>query len=147
MSGPAEGRPASPTRAERPLLEAPPVAEAPPVVEPAPGPAAAGPRVLRRRRTIDLRHPEVVRYERMIGALRLLLRVAFVTALAGLLLPDPAGDVAAAVAVVIVVAAPLVRVGWLAIRWYRRGDRRFAAVAVALLLVVAIGSVLAIVTR
>jgi hypothetical protein len=99
-------------------------------------------------RAVDLRRSEPVRYPRMIAMLRLLIRVAFVAALAGLLLPDPVGTAASALAVAIVVAAPLLRVGWLAIRWYfRGGDRRYAAVAVALLLIVGTGSVLALVTR
>jgi hypothetical protein len=99
-------------------------------------------------RVIDLRpSPEQVRYQRMIGALGLFTRVAFVAALAGLLLPDPVGEAASGVAVAVVVAAPLIRVAWLAVRWYRRGDRRYAAVAVSLLLVVGAGSVIAALTR
>jgi hypothetical protein len=39
------------------------------------------------------------------------------------------------------------RVAWLAVRWYRRGDRRYAAVAAGVLLIVGAGSVLAFVTR
>jgi hypothetical protein len=96
---------------------------------------------------IDLRGGELIRYERMIQVLRLLTRLALVAAVAGVLLPDPAGEVGAGVAVAVVVGAPLVRVAWLAIRWYRRGDRRYAAVATGLLFVVATGSVLALVTR
>jgi hypothetical protein len=65
----------------------------------------------------------------------------------GVLLPDRVGTAASAIAVSIVVAVPLIRVAWLAIRWYRRGDRRYAAVAAGLLLIVAMGSVLALVTR
>ena len=83
----------------------------------------------------------------MIRALRLLSRAAFGAALVGVLLPDPVGAAASATAVAIVVAVPLVRVAWLAVRWYRRGDRRYAAVAAGLLLIVAAGSVLAFVTR
>ena len=143
MTHPAPDPPA----VDRPAVDRPAAADPPPAVESTPAPIRLRRPAVAGRRVVDLRHPEVVRYERMIGALRLLLRVAFVAALAGLLLPDPAGDVAAAVAVIVIVAAPLVRVGWLAVRWYRRGDRRFAAVAAALLLVVATGSVLALVTR
>ena len=83
----------------------------------------------------------------MVRALRLLGWVAFGAALAGVLLPDPVGNAASAAAVVVVVAVPLLRVAWLAIRWYRRGDRRYAAVAAGLLLIVGAGSVLAFVTR
>jgi len=99
------------------------------------------------RRVIDLRRPEQVRYGQMMATLGLLTKVAFIAALAGLLLPDPFGPAASAFAVGVVIAAPLMRVTWLAVRWYRRGDRRFAAVAASLLLVVGSGSVLALVTR
>jgi hypothetical protein len=101
----------------------------------------------RARQAVDLRRAEQFRYERMVQALRLFSRLALGAALAGLLLPDPAGTVASALAVAVVVAAPLFRVAWLAARWYRRGDRRYAAVAVGLLLIVGCGCVLALVTR
>ncbi|MNC90237.1 hypothetical protein D3C83_63120 [compost metagenome] len=83
----------------------------------------------------------------MVRTLRILGRLALATALAGLLLPDPVGPVASAVAVAVVAVAPLLRVAWLAVRWSGRGDRRYAAVAVALLLIIGCGSVLALVTR
>jgi hypothetical protein len=128
----------------------PRLAPRPPAARPGetlPPGGAAPPRHRRTGRVIDLRGGELIRYERMIQALRFLTRLALVAAVAGVLLPDPAGEVAAGVAVAVVVGAPLVRVAWLAIRWYRRGDRRYAAVAAGLLLVVATGSVLALVTR
>jgi hypothetical protein len=98
-------------------------------------------------RVIDLRGTEQVRYQRMIGVLGLFTRLAFAAALVGLLLPDPVGEAASAMAVAVVIAAPLIRVAWLAVRWYRRGDVRYAAVAVSLLLVVAAGSLIALLTR
>jgi hypothetical protein len=116
-------------------------------VEALPVRGAAPARPHRAGGVIDLRGGERVRYERMIRVLRLLTGLAFVAALAGLLLPHPAGTAAAGVAVGVVVGSPLLRVGWLAVRWYRRGDRRYAAVAVALLAVVGTGSVIALVTR
>jgi hypothetical protein len=51
------------------------------------------------------------------------------------------------VAVAVVVAVPLLRVTWLAARWWGRGDRRYAMVALSLLGVIGCGSVLALVTR
>lgn len=114
---------------------------------PGPGGPPAPVRVRRAGRVIDLRRPERIRYGRMIAVLGVLTRVAFVAALAGLLLPDPVGPAASALAVGIVIAAPLVRVLWLALRWYLRGDRRYAAVAASLLCIVGAGSVLALVTR
>ena len=103
--------------------------------------------VRRVRQIVDLTRGERIRYERMIRALRLLSWVAFGAAVAGVFLPDPVGTAASAIAVVVVAAAPLMRVAWLAIRWFRRGDRRYAAVAAGLLLIVGTGSVLAYVTR
>jgi hypothetical protein len=99
------------------------------------------------RPVIDLRRSGPFRYARMTAMLHFLIKAAFVAALAGVVLPHPVGTAASALAVGIVVAAPLLRVGWLAIRWYLRGDRRYAAISASLLLVVGIGSVLALVTR
>jgi hypothetical protein len=42
----------------------------------------------------------------------------------------------------LLILVPLVRVGWLAARWWTRGDRRFALVAAAVLVVVSTGFVL-----
>jgi hypothetical protein len=95
---------------------------------------------------IDLRS-EKVRYGTMMGALQLATRLALVAALAGMILPREAGTVASGLAVAIVIATPLVRVAWLAVRWWIRHDRRYAAVAASLLLVIATGSALAVLTR
>ena len=88
-----------------------------------------------------------VRYERIIWALRITKWVALVAALAAMVLPGDAGSAAAAAAVGLVIAAPLVRVSWLSDRWWRWGDRGFGAVAASLLLIVGIGAVLAFLTR
>ncbi|HEY4409483.1 MAG TPA: hypothetical protein VGO87_06350 [Acidimicrobiia bacterium] len=88
-----------------------------------------------------------IRYERMMWALRVTARVTFVAALAGTVLPGDNGRKASAVAVGLVIATPLVRVGWLAYRWWRWGDRRFASVAASLLLVVGTGTAIAVLTR
>jgi hypothetical protein len=98
-------------------------------------------------RVIDLRGSGPFRYARMTGMLGFLTKVAFVAALAGVVLPHPLGTAASAMAVGVVVAAPLLRVAWLAIRWSIKGDRRYAAVAASLLFLVGTGSVLAVVTR
>ena len=88
-----------------------------------------------------------VRYERMMWALRVTARVTLVAALAGAVLPGSGGRRASAVAVGLVIAAPLLRVTWLAYRWWRWGDRRFASVAASLLLVVGAGTAIALLTR
>ena len=96
---------------------------------------------------ITIRRAERVRYERIGWALQFFTWVALGAALAGLLLPDPIGNAASALAVGVVGGAPLVRVAWLAVRWNSRGDRRYATVAAALLLIVGTGAILALVTR
>lgn len=90
---------------------------------------------------------ERVRYVRIIWALRITSQVALVAALAATVLPGEVGRGAGAAAVGLVIAAPLLRVSWLAYRWWRWGDRAFASVAAALLLLVATGAAIAAVTR
>ena len=46
-------------------------------------------------------------------------------------------------AVVAVIAAPLARVCWLLLRWTQESDRRFVALGVAVIAVIATGAVLA----
>jgi hypothetical protein len=88
-----------------------------------------------------------VRYERIILALRLTKRVTLAAALAATVLPGDLRLDAGAVAVGLVIAAPLLRVGWLSYRWWRWGDRLFAAVAASLLLVVGTGTAIGYLTR
>lgn len=90
---------------------------------------------------------ERVRYERIIWALRVTKRVAIVVALVATVTPGTAGRNAGAIAVGLVIAAPLLRVGWLAYRWWRWGDRTFASVAASLLVLVGTGAAIAYVTR
>lgn len=87
-----------------------------------------------------------IRYVRIIWALRITKRVALVAALAALL-PGEVGLAAAAAAVGLVIAAPLLRVCWLTYRWWRWGDRAFASVAASLLVVVGTGAAIAVLTR
>jgi len=88
-----------------------------------------------------------IRYERIIWALRVTKRVALVVALFATVAPGATGRGAGAVAVALVIAAPLLRVSWLAYRWWRWGDRAFATVAALLLVVVGTGTAIAYVTR
>lgn len=53
----------------------------------------------------------------------------------------------AAVGIGVVTAIPLVRVAWLAVRWVRIRDVRYVVVAVALLVLVAVGPVVALLMR
>ena len=88
------------------------------------------------------------RYHRMILGLRWATRLAFAAAVAGMVLPGRAGREAGALAVTVVISVPLLRVLWLAIRWWRPGrDRRYSLVAASLLAVIATGAVIALLTR
>lgn len=88
-----------------------------------------------------------IRYERIIWAMRITIRVTLVAALIGTFVPGELGRAASAAAVGFIIAAPLVRVAWLAYRWWRWGDRAFASVAASLLLIVATGTAVATLTR
>lgn len=76
-------------------------------------------------------------------AMRVAAIVAFALATIGALLPGDAGRMAAGAVVAFIVAVPLLRVLSLGVHWLRTGDRRFAGMACGLLLIVAVGSVIA----
>lgn len=89
------------------------------------------------------RDPKTGRFDRPVTALRATTGAVAAAALAALFLGDGPGDRLAWLAIGLLVAAPLVRVGWLAIRWSRRGDRRFSLAACGVLVIVAAGVLLA----
>jgi len=70
--------------------------------------------------------------------------VAFALALAGTFVPGPVGIAAAVACIAVLVTAPVLRVGWLTVDWIRDGDRWFALLGGALLLVLATGAVVAL---
>lgn len=70
--------------------------------------------------------------------------VALAAAMVGTVARGRTSSVFGGIAVVVIVAAPLLRVAMLGVRWLRIGDRRFAAAAAALLLVTAAGAALAL---
>ena len=72
-----------------------------------------------------------------------LTRVVFVIAVVGALAPGATGIALATTAVVAVVATPLLRVAWLVFRWMQEDDWRFVCAGIGLLLVVAVGALLA----
>ena len=76
-------------------------------------------------------------------AMQIAAMVAFALAAIGALLPGSVGRAAAVAVVSFIVAVPLLRVLSLAVHWLRMGDRRFAAAAFGLLVIVAAGSVIA----
>lgn len=92
--------------------------------------------------------PKEGRFDRAADLLRGATVVVLVLSAVSLVLharaPDVAlGDQLAWAAVAVLLVVPLIRVAWLALRWWRRGDVRFALVAVGVLLVVATGALLA----
>lgn len=74
-------------------------------------------------------------------ALRIISVVAILAAATSLVVPTPMNARLALAALVLVAATPLLRVGWLIFRWAQEGDRRFVALGVGLLTVVAIGAI------
>ena len=74
--------------------------------------------------------PREGRYRPMSRLLRSGLLLAAAAAVATLLLDGPAAEVAGIVMVALLGGIPLLRVTWLAGRWLRRGDPRFAALAI-----------------
>ncbi len=87
--------------------------------------------------------PRAERYLPVLRAWRVAAGATLALALLGAVLPGPAADVFGAAAVTVVLVAPLVRIAWLARRWFRRGDPRFGWFAVGVLGVVALAVVLA----
>jgi hypothetical protein len=81
-------------------------------------------------------HPD----PRLSAWLRAAIIGTLVASLLGATVPGTAGRWLGGVAIAVIVGAPLLRVGYLAIRWGRIGDRRFAWVAFALLAVIAVGA-------
>ena len=67
--------------------------------------------------------------------LQIALVVTFVFALGGAFIPGSIGTVSGTACIVILIAAPVLRVGWLVVDWTRLGDTRFAVLGGALLLV------------
>ena len=71
--------------------------------------------------------------------------VAAVLALVGVLAPGEWGISVATAAIVMVTAIPIVRVGWLVKRWAGQRDTKYVWAAVVLLILVAIGPIIAFV--
>lgn len=88
--------------------------------------------------------PRADRFVRLSRALSIAVNVAAVLVLGALLLPERVGEVAGGALLVVLVATPLLRVGWFVQRWFRRGDPKFALVGAAVLVVVGAGAGLAL---
>lgn len=83
-----------------------------------------------------------LRRQQVLGrVLLVLVCVVGVLAVAALVTSGSTSDTLATVTVGALIAAPVIRVAWLAVRWFRLGDIRFAMVSVGLLLVVGVAAV------
>lgn len=80
-------------------------------------------------------------------ALAWVYKLILVLALVGSALPADYSGPTAAVVIGLVVATPLVRICWLIFRWNQEDDRPFVIAGLALLLVVATGTVVSIFLR
>jgi hypothetical protein len=85
--------------------------------------------------------PRLARQRAMATYLQVALAVTFTLGVATLLAPMDVQRGIGIAMVVVLIATPLVRLSWLLVRWLRRGDRRFAAAAFLLLVVMAVGMV------
>ena len=88
--------------------------------------------------------PRFDRFRPLSKALGWALAAVAVVAAAAVVLPSPLGRWAGVALVALLVAVPIARVLWLVARWIRRGDRRYAAVAMGVLVVIAVGALLAV---
>lgn len=88
--------------------------------------------------------PRLDRYRPVTVGLRRAVAVVAVLSAGAVVLPDPVGAWFGVALVTVLIGAPLVRVLWFVVRWFRRGDPRFAFVGIGVLVVIAIGTALAL---
>jgi hypothetical protein len=88
--------------------------------------------------------PRIARQRAMATYLRVGLITAFLLGVGALLAPPGLRGPLGRTMVVVLILLPIGRVVWLMVRWLRRGDRRFAAAAATLLLVMVGGLVVAV---
>ncbi len=87
--------------------------------------------------------PKSGRQARLLVVLRVGILLVLGAALVGALAPDPWDTRAARATAFMLVIFPVGRVAWLGVRWLRKGDIRYATVALLLLLVIGTGAVAA----
>jgi hypothetical protein len=87
--------------------------------------------------------PKRDRFKPVERALQVAVVVVGALALFSVLLPGRASEITGTAAIVALMVVPLARVLWLAQRWLRRGDVRYGLVAVSVLLITAVGALLA----
>lgn len=88
-------------------------------------------------------NPRLGRQRFLVAYLQVSLVLVGLAAAATVLLPDDVDRWPGWAMVVLVVAVPVVRLGWLTVRWARLGDWRFALACGGLLGVMAVGALLA----
>lgn len=85
--------------------------------------------------------PRVDRFRPLSNALGRALAAVGVLAVLAVLAPSPVGRWAGIALVATLVVVPMLRVVWLVVRWFRRGDHRYAWVGVGVLAVITTGAV------
>jgi hypothetical protein len=88
--------------------------------------------------------PRAGRFRSLSRGMNVAMVTAAMAAVIGVVAPDPLGFAAGVTMVAVLVAAPLVRVGWFVLRWFRRGDPRFAVVGLGVIVISAAGAGLAL---
>lgn len=87
--------------------------------------------------------PRAGRFDHLVRALQMAMVVVAAAAALGDLLHGPAGRAAEWVLLGVLVCVPVLRVLWFVVRWFRRGDPKFAVVGIGVLVVMAAGALLA----
>lgn len=75
--------------------------------------------------------------------LKIFLFGALVLALGGAFIPGAIGERLGSSCIVLLMVAPIVRIVWLSIDWFREGDNRFALFGITLLLVLSCSATIA----
>jgi len=86
--------------------------------------------------------PRFDRFRPLSTALGRALGLVAVLAVVAVVVPKPVATWAGAALVATLVIVPLARVVWLVARWFRRGDRRYAAVGAGVLAVITAGALI-----
>lgn len=86
--------------------------------------------------------PRAGRFDQVVRGLQVAVLVVALAALLGDVLHGSAGQAAGWVLLATLVTAPVVRVLWFVVRWFRRGDPKYAFVGIGVLVVMLAGVVL-----
>ena len=86
--------------------------------------------------------PRAGRFDPLVRGLQVAMVLVALTAVLGDVLHGTAGRVAEWMLVAALVVTPVARVLWFVVRWFRRGDPKFAWVGIGVLVVMAAGVLL-----